>query len=43
MQIANILKCDVNLVAIKTDCLIRKGYKLKEQAYNSKFLKNSKK
>lgn len=39
MQIANILKCDVNLVAIKTDCLIRKGYKLNEQAYNSKFLK----
>lgn len=39
MQIANILKCDVNLVAIKVDCLIREGYKFKRQDYNSRFLK----
>lgn len=40
MQIASILKCDVNLIAIKTDCLVHNGYKLNRQSYDSTFLKN---
>ena len=38
-RIAQITNTDINLVALKADILIHKGYKLNEQGYDSKFLK----
>lgn len=38
-QIAAAMETDINLVALKIDCLIRDGYRLQEQGHNSKFLK----
>jgi Zn-dependent peptidase ImmA (M78 family) len=37
-RIAKITNTDINLVALKADILIHKGYKLNEQEYDSKFL-----
>lgn len=38
-QIASATETDINLVALKVDCLIRDGHRLREQGHNSKFLK----
>lgn len=37
--IATATGTDINLVALKIDCLIREGYKLREQEHDPKFLK----
>ena len=39
LQIAKMTYTDINLVALKVDFLIRNGYYLKSQDYNSGFLK----
>jgi Zn-dependent peptidase ImmA (M78 family) len=39
LQIAKVTATDINLVALKVDCLIRKGHCLNKQEHNSKFLK----
>jgi Zn-dependent peptidase ImmA (M78 family) len=39
LQIAKATETDINLVALKVDSLIRKGYTLTPQEHNSKFLK----
>ena len=39
LQIAKATETDINLVALKVDSLIRKGYTLRGQEHNSKFLK----
>lgn len=39
VQIAAATKSDINLVALKVDCLIQSGYRLRRQDHNSKFLK----
>ncbi len=39
LQISKATCTDINLVALKTDCLIRNGYLLNKQEHNSKFLK----
>ena len=33
------MEIDINLVALKIDCLIRDGYRLQEQGHNTTFLK----
>ncbi|MBQ8552029.1 MAG: ImmA/IrrE family metallo-endopeptidase [Clostridia bacterium] len=38
-QIALATETDINLVALKVDCLIRDGHHLRMQGHNSKFLK----
>lgn len=38
-QIASATGTDINLVALKIDTLIREGYPLREQWYNSRFLR----
>lgn len=38
-QIANAMESDINLVALKTNILINRGYDLKQQDYKSNFLK----
>ena len=39
VQIAAATETDINLVALKVDCLIRGGYRLYAQEHDSKFLK----
>ena len=39
VQIAAATETDINLVALKVDCLIRAGHPLRVQQHNSKFLK----
>ena len=39
VQIAAVTETDINLVALKADCLIRAGYDLRGQTHNSGFLK----
>ena len=39
LQIARETETDINLVALKVDCLIRNGHTLKKQEHNNKFLK----
>ena len=39
VAIAAAMNTDINLVALKVDCLIRSGHNLRVQAHNSKFLK----
>lgn len=38
-HIAAAMETDINLVALKIDCLIRDGYRLQEQGHNTTFLK----
>jgi len=38
-QIASATRTDINLVALKVDTLIREGYPLREQWYDSRFLR----
>lgn len=38
-QIASATETDINLVALKVDCLIRDGHHLRVQGHDSKFLK----
>jgi len=39
LKIARATKTDINLVALKVDCLIRNGHTLNKQEHNNKFLK----
>lgn len=39
-EIARITKTDTNLVTLKCDALIRRGYPLRPQGYDASFLKN---
>ncbi len=39
-EIARITKTDTNLVTLKCDALIRRGYPLRQQSYDVSFLKN---
>lgn len=40
VQIANATGTDINLVALKVDCLNRNGHNFREQDHDSRFLKN---
>ena len=39
VQIAQMLQSDINLVALKLDCMIRDGYAFRPQIHNTRFLK----
>lgn len=39
VQIAGIMQSDINLVALKLDCMIRDGYAFRPQMHNTRFLK----
>ena len=39
LQIASATETDINLVALRVNCLIQDGYRLRSQEHNNKFLK----